>query len=427
MAKYDEIQVDERVPFLQSLPLGLQHLFAMFGSTVLVPVLFGVNPATILLMNGVGTLLYIFITKGKIPAYLGSSFAFISPVLVVLGHYSGMEGYSYALGGFLFVGIILCVVALIIKIAGTAWIDVLFPPAAMGAIVAVIGLELVPTAAEMAGWIAPADAGASWAIDPKAAIVSFLTLLITIICWVTLRGFLKIIPILIGIIAGYVIAAIFGLVDLTTVKEAAWISMPEFYQIKFDWSQILIILPAAIVLIPEHIGHLFVTGNIVKKDLAKEPGLDRSLAGNGISTIISSLVGATPNTTYGENIGVLAITRVYSTWIIGMAAVIAIILSFCGKLAALITSIPTPVMGGISLLLFGIIASSGIRMLVEAKIDYSRSQNLILTCVVLVIGISGAAINIGDVSLTGMGLATIIAIILSLFFKVLDQLKLSNE
>lgn len=427
MAKYDEIQVDERVPFLQSLPLGLQHLFAMFGSTVLVPVLFGVNPATILLMNGVGTLLYIFITKGKIPAYLGSSFAFISPVLVVLGHYSGMEGYSYALGGFLFVGIILCVVALIIKIAGTAWIDVLFPPAAMGAIVAVIGLELVPTAAEMAGWIAPADAGASWAIDPKAAIVSFLTLLITIICWVTLRGFLKIIPILIGIIAGYVIATIFGLVDLTTVKEAAWISMPEFYQIKFDWSQILIILPAAIVLIPEHIGHLFVTGNIVKKDLAKEPGLDRSLAGNGISTIISSLVGATPNTTYGENIGVLAITRVYSTWIIGMAAVIAIILSFCGKLAALITSIPTPVMGGISLLLFGIIASSGIRMLVEAKIDYSRSQNLILTCVVLVIGISGAAINIGDVSLTGMGLATIIAIILSLFFKVLDQLKLSNE
>lgn len=427
MAKYDEIQVDERVPFLQSLPLGLQHLFAMFGSTVLVPVLFGVNPATILLMNGVGTLLYIFITKGKIPAYLGSSFAFISPVLVVLGHYSGMEGYSYALGGFLFVGIILCVVALIIKFAGTAWIDVLFPPAAMGAIVAVIGLELVPTAAEMAGWIAPADAGASWAIDPKAAIVSFLTLLITIICWVTLRGFLKIIPILIGIIAGYVIAAIFGLVDLTTVKEAAWISMPEFYQIKFDWSQILIILPAAIVLIPEHIGHLFVTGNIVKKDLAKEPGLDRSLAGNGISTIISSLVGATPNTTYGENIGVLAITRVYSTWIIGMAAVIAIILSFCGKLAALITSIPTPVMGGISLLLFGIIASSGIRMLVEAKIDYSRSQNLILTCVVLVIGISGAAINIGDVSLTGMGLATIIAIILSLFFKVLDQLKLSNE
>src|SRR5690625_4872552 len=186
-------------------------------------------------------------------------------------------------------------------------------------------------------------------------------------------------------------------------------------------------LPASLVIITEQIGHLFVTSNIVGKDIAKNPGLDRSLAGNGISTIISSFVGSTPNTTYGENIGVLAITRVYSTWIIGIAAIIAIILSFSGKLAALIMSIPTPVMGGISILLFGIIAASGIRMLVESKIDYSRSQNLILTCVVLVVGISGATINIGDVALTGMGLATIIAIILALFFKLLDILNLSNE
>ncbi|ASN06007.1 uracil permease [Virgibacillus necropolis] len=422
-----EIQVDERLPFLQSLPLSIQHLFAMFGSTVLVPVLFGINPATILLMNGIGTLIYLFITKGKIPAYLGSSFAFLSPVFVVLGQYSGGTGYSYVLGGFLAVGIVLTLVAMIVKVAGTGWIDVIFPPAAMGAIVAVIGLELVPTAAEMAGWIAPAGADATWAMDSKVALVAFLTLAITIICWVTLRGFLKIIPILIGIIAGYFIAFAFGLVDLTKVQEAAWISMPTFYQMKIDWSAILVILPAALVIIPEHIGHLFVTGNIVKKDLTKDPGLDRSLAGNGISTIISSFFGATPNTTYGENIGVLAITRVYSTWIIGMAAVVAIILSFCGKLAALISSIPAPVMGGISILLFGIIAASGIRMLVEAKVDYNRSQNLILTTVVLVIGISGATIQLGDVALTGMGLATIVAIILSVFFKILDLLKLSNE
>lgn len=422
-----EIQVDERLPFLQSLPLSIQHLFAMFGSTVLVPVLFGINPATILLMNGVGTLIYLFITKGKIPAYLGSSFAFLSPVFVVLGQYSGGTGYSYVLGGFLAVGIVLTLVAMIVKFAGTGWIDVIFPSAAMGAIVAVIGLELVPTAAQMAGWIAPADADATWAVDPKVALVAFLTLAITIICWVTLRGFFKIIPILIGIVAGYFVAYAFGLVDLTKVQEAAWISMPTFYQMKFDWSAILVILPAALVLIPEHIGHLFVTGNIVKKDLTKDPGLDRSLAGNGISTIISSFFGATPNTTYGENIGVLAITRVYSTWIIGMAAVVAIILSFCGKLAALISSIPTPVMGGISILLFGIIAASGIRMLVEAKVDYSRSQNLILTTVVLVVGISGATIQLGDVALTGMGLATIVAIILSIFFKILDVFKLSNE
>ncbi|MFA1818774.1 uracil permease [Virgibacillus oceani] len=427
MAKYTEIKVDQRLPLLQSLPLSFQHLFAMFGSTVLVPILFGVNPATILLMNGVGTLIYLFITKGKIPAYLGSSFAFISPVFVVLGQYAGAEGYSYALGGFLVVGIVLTLVGLIVKVAGTRWIDVVFPPAAMGAIVAVIGLELVPVAAEMAGLIPDEEAGSGWAMDPNTVTVAVLTLAITIICWVTLRGFLKIIPILIGIVAGYIIAFMFGLVDFTAVEEAAWFSMPEYYQMKIDWAAILVILPAALVLIPEHIGHLFVTSNIVKKDLAKDPGLDRSLMGNGISTIISSFVGSTPNTTYGENIGVLAITRVYSTWIIGGAAVVAIILSFVGKLAALISSIPTAVMGGISLLLFGIIAASGIRMLVEANVDYNRSQNLILTSVVLIIGISGATIQIGSVELTGMGLATVVAIILSLFFKVLDVLKLSNE
>lgn len=418
--KQREIQVDERLPLLQSLPLSLQHLFAMFGSTVLVPILFGVDPATILLMNGFGTLLYIFITKGKIPAYLGSSFAFISPVTVVL---TQGGGYGAALGGFFVVGLVLVIIGVIVKYAGTSWIDVIFPPAAMGAIVAVIGLELVPTAAGMAGLIAEADVPR----DTTAIMVSLLTLGATIVYWVTMRGFLKIIPILLGIVTGYVIATIYGIVDYTAVQEAAWIQMPTYYQIEFNWSDIIIILPAALVLIPEHIGHLVVTGNIVRKDLVKDPGLDRSIFGNGISTMISSLFGSTPNTTYGENIGVLAITRVYSTWIIGGAAVIAVVLSFCGKLAALISSIPTPVMGGISLLLFGIIAVSGIRMLVEQKVDYNNSQNLILTCVVLGIGISGASIDIGTVALSGMGLATIVAIIVSLFFKLLDVLKLSNE
>lgn len=417
-----EIQVHERLPLLKSLPLSFQHLFAMFGSTVLVPLLFGVDPATILLMNGIGTLIYILITKGKIPAYLGSSFAFISPVTAVLANHAG-GGYGYALGGFFIVGLTLVIISLIVRVAGTAWIDVIFPPAAMGAIVAVIGLELVPTAADMAGLIQPEGT------DPNttAIIVSLLTLGTTIIYWVTLRGFLKIIPILLGIVTGYVIAYFYGIVDFTDVEEAAWISLPTYYQIKFNLSDILIILPAALVLVPEHIGHLVVTGNITKGDLIKDPGLDRSLFGNGISTMISSLLGSTPNTTYGENIGVLAITRVYSTWIIGGAAVLAVFLSFCGKLAALISSIPTPVMGGISLLLFGIIAASGIRMLVEAKVDYNNSQNLILTCVVLGIGISGAAIKLGDVALSGMGLATVVAVIISLFFKVLDLLKLSNE
>ncbi|APB37719.1 MULTISPECIES: uracil permease [Heyndrickxia] len=422
-----EIQVNQKLPFLKSLPLSFQHLFAMFGSTVLVPVLFKIDPATILFMNGIGTLLYILITKGKIPAYLGSSFAFISPVFAVLAKHADLTGYSYALGGFLAVGIILVIVALIVKIAGTRWIEVVFPPAAMGAIVAVIGLQLVPTAAQMAGLVQSDASVKHWSPDPDTITVSLLTLAITVVCWVTLRGFLKIIPILIGIICGYLISLAFGIVDLKPVQEAAWISLPTYYPIKLNWSDIMMIVPAALVIIPEHIGHLIVTGNIVKKDLTKDPGLDRSLLGNGISTILSSFVGATPNTTYGENIGVLAITRVYSTWVIGGAAVLAIILSFCGKLAALISSIPQPVMGGISLLLFGVIAASGLRMLVEQKVDYGKSQNLILTCLVLAVGLSGATINIGTASLSGMGLATVVAIIVSLFFKLLNVLHLENE
>lgn len=417
------IQVDERPPFLKSLPLSLQHLFAMFGSTVLVPLLFHVDPATILLMNGIGTLIYFFVTGWKIPAYLGSSFAFIAPVTFVLGH----GGYSEALGGFIIVGIIFVIISLIIRFAGTGWLDVVFPPAAMGAIVAVIGLQLVPTAAQMAGLIAPANPPAHWAVDSKTAVVSILTLIITILGWVLLRGFLKIIPILIGIICGYIIAAMMGMVDFASVANAPWFAVPKFYTPTWNLASIIIIAPAALVVIVEHIGHLIVTGNIVGKKLTKDPGLDRSILGNGISTILSGFLGSTPNTTYGENIGVLAITRVYSTWVIGGAAVIAIVLSFVGKLSALIASIPQPVMGGISLLLFGVIAASGLRILVEAKVDYSQSQNLILTTVVLVIGISGIALNFWNISLSGMGLATFVAIAISLFFKLINVLKISNE
>ena len=425
-----EIQVDERLPLAKSLPLSFQHLFAMFGATVLVPVIFGIDPATVLLMNGIGTLLYIFITKGKIPAYLGSSFAFISPVTFVLERYSSVEeGFGFALGGFLAVGIVLTFVGILVKFVGTKWIDVVFPTAAMGAIVAVIGLELIPNAAQSAGLIGTGD---NWVMNPDAVTVSMLTLGITIVCWVTMRGFLKIIPILIGFVSGYLISYLF-FPDLITeesrtlIENAPILGLPTFYQMQFNWSDIIVILPAALVLIPEHIGHLIVTGDIMKKDLVKKPGLDRSLIGNGISTILSSFVGSTPNTTYGENIGVLAITRVYSIWVIGGAAVIAVILSFFGKVAAVIQAVPEPVLGGISLLLFGVIAVSGLRMLVEKQVDYNNSQNLILTCAVLGIGLSGATINILGAPFKGMGLATIVAIVLSLFFKILNMLKLSNE
>lgn len=418
------IQVDERPPLHKSVPLGLQHLFAMFGSTVLVPFLFKVDPATILLMNGIGTLLYLFLCRGKIPAYLGSSFAFISPVFVVLG----TQGYSAALGGFIVVGLVFILFALLVKSVGTRWIDVVFPPAAMGAIVAVIGLELVPVAAGMAGLIPdPNNPQPNWVLDPKIVTVSLATLAITIIGQAMFRGFLKIIPILIGMIFGYTLAAWMGLVSFNKVAEADLFAMPTFYTPTWDWASIIIILPAALVVIAEHIGHLIVTGNIVGKDLTKDPGLDRSLLGNGISTVLSGFVGSTPNTTYGENIGVLAISKVYSTWVIGMAAVFAVLLSFFGKLAALINTIPVPVMGGLSLLLFGVIAASGIRMLVESKVDYSKPSNLILTTIVLVIGISGAKLTLGGFELKGMALATVVAIALSLFFKLSDLLGLSNE
>lgn len=428
--KPQEIGVHERPPMGQSLMLSIQHLFAMFGSTVLVPNLLGVDPAICLLMNGIGTLLYLFIVKGKIPAYLGSSFAFIAPAGAVIGnHASPADGYAAALGGFIAAGVVFTVVALIIQAAGTGWINVIFPPAAMGAIVAVIGLELIPVAAGMAGWIkapsAPADQ--VWTPDGSAITISIVTLLITVLGSVLFRGFMRIIPILVGIVCGYVLAYFMDYTNFDNVSASSWLAAPTFTTPTFEWAAILTIVPASLVVLAEHIGHLIVTGNIVNKDLSKDPGLHRSLLGNGISTLLSGFVGSTPNTTYGENIGVLAITRVYSTFVIGGAAVFAIVLSFFGKFSALIAGIPAPVMGGVSLLLFGVIAASGLRMLVESKIDYSKPTNLYLTTVVLVTGLSGAKITIGDFSLSGMALATVTAIILSLLFKIFEITRMSND
>lgn len=416
-----EIQVDEKLPLFESIPLSLQHLFAMFGSTVLVPLIFKVDPATILLMNGIGTLIYLSICRGKIPAYLGSSFAFISPVLYVIGN----RGYEAALGGFIAVGLIFIMISLVVHLVGTQWLDIVFPPVTMGSIVAIIGLQLIPTAAQSAGLIAAA--GQKWSPDAATLTVSMLTAAITLLGWVLFRGFFKIIPILIGMVSGYVIAVFVGLVKFAPVTEAKWIALPTFYRPEFDLSSISIIIPAALVVIAEHIGHLIVTGNIVDKDLMKDPGLDRSILGNGISTVISGFAGSTPNTTYGENIGVLAITRVYSTWIIGGAAVIAVCLSFVGKLSALITTIPPAVVGGISLILFGVIATNGFRIFVESKVDFSKSQNIILATVIFATGISGATIQIGLVPFNGMGLATIVGVLLSLFFALINRLHWSNE
>jgi len=419
------IQVEEKVGLLEGFPLSLQHLFAMFGASVLVPTLFGIDPAVVLLMNGIGTLIYLFLCKGKAPAFLGSSFAFISPVFVVLGADKALWGgnYSYVLGGFIASGCVFIIVALIIGYFGIGWLKVVLPPAAMGPIVALIGLELAAVAASMSGIIPDANG----AYDNKAVIVSMVTLAVAVFGSVILRGFLAVIPILIAIVVGYCVALPLGLVNYEPVAKAGIIAIPHFYTPKFNINAVIVILPAALVVISEHIGHLIVTGNIVGRDLTKDPGLHRSLMGDGISTVISGFTGSVPTTTYGENMGVMAITRVYSVWVIGGAAVISIVLAFIGKLSGLIQSIPVPVMGGISLLLFGVIAASGIRMLVEEKVDYSRSSNLILTSVVFIVGISGAYLKIGHVQLKGMALATVAGMVLSLIFYLIEKYKLAND
>lgn len=312
------------------------------------------------------------------------------------------------------------------RIGGIKWIDIIFPPAAMGAIVAIIGLELAPSATEMAGLTGKMINTLNIPYG-TAITVSMFTLGVTILGSVLLRGFFSVIPVLIGVVAGYVLSLALGIVDLGAVAAAPWLEVPTLYAPVFNPTAIMMIAPAMMVVLAEHIGHLVVTGNIVERDLLNDPGLHRSLLGDGISNILSGFVGATPNTTYGENIGVMAITKVFSTWVIGGAACIAVAISFVGKLAALIRSIPVPVMGGVCILLFGVIAAAGIRMLIEKKVDYTKSRNLILTSVVLISGISGTAIKFGTIELKGMALGTVVAIVISLLFELFDRMGWTND
>ncbi|MCI6042799.1 uracil permease [bacterium] len=400
------------------IPLSIQHMFAMFGASVLVPFIFGINPAIVLLMNGVGTLLFIFITKGKAPAYLGSSFAFLAPAGVVIAKY----GFEYAQGGFVVVGRLCgCILAFIIYKFGTKWIDIVLPPAAMGPVVALIGLELAGSAASTAGLVGVEK------IEMSSVIVFLVTLGVAIFGQVLFRGFLSVIPILIAIIAGYVASAFCGILDFTDVAQASWFALPNFHLAKFNAQAILTILPVVLVIASEHIGHQIVTGKIIGRDLIKDPGLHRSIFADNFSTMISGLIGSVPTTTYGENIGVMAVTGVYSVQVIGGAALISILISFCGKLSALISTIPGPVIGGISILLYGMIGTSGLRILVDNQVDYGKSRNLTLTSVVFVVGLSGLSLNLGNVQLTGMVLACVVAMILSLVFYLLDRFHLTND
>ncbi len=425
------IQVEEKVPFLQGLPLSFQHLFAMFGASVLVPYLFNtaagqqvVDPALVLLMNGIGTLLYLFLCKGKAPAYLGSSFAFLAPAFAIIASSTDVVGnYSKALGGFIVSGFIFVIIAVIIGKVGTKWLDVVLPPATMGPIVALIGLELAGIAAGNAGLLPAADGS----FNTTSIIIALVTLSVVVFGSLVFRGFLGIIPVLLGVVVGYILAWVMGAVSFEAVDSANWLSIPQLVLPTFEINAILIIAPATLVVLSEHIGHLFVTGNIVGRDLIKDPGLHRSLLGDGLSTMISGFTGSCPTTTYGENMGVMAVTRVYSVWVIGGAGVISIIIAFIGKLSGVISSIPGPVMGGITILLFGMIAASGIRMIVDSKVDYSKAKNLILTAIVFIVGLSGISISINSVPLRGMALATVVGMTLSMVFYILEKLKLTSD
>ena len=407
------------------IPLSFQHVFAMFGATILVPLLTGLSPSTALFTAGTGTLIYIVITSAKVPAFLGSSFAFI-PALIGIAEKYGM---AYALGGAMCAGLFYAIVAGIIRIAGKNWLDKALPPVVIGSVIIVIGLNLAPTAMQSAMY----NNGQYSLVYFSIAIV---TLAIAIIATIFLKGFFNTISILIGLVGGYLFTLIMGcffpaykLIDFTAVKEASWFGLPFLQKAadgsyfwlapKFALVPILTFIIVSFATICEHLGDTLVTSKVVGRDFYKDPGLHKTLLGDGVATAWAALWGGPPNTTYGENVGVMAITKVYSVWVIGGAAVIAVLLSFVQKFGAIIQTIPGPVMGGISMLLYGLIASSGLRTIVESGVDYKDKRNLTISSVIMVIGIGGGMLefSVGQsfkFSLGGVALATLIGIILNL-------------
>ena len=411
--------VDEMPPIGKTLILALQHVFAMFGATILVPILVnaaaGETVLTIpvaLVTSGIGTLIYLVCTKKKSPVYLGSSFAFITPIAAAYTK-GGMAG---AMTGIMAVGIIYVIIAIIIKFAGKDWLERLLPPVVIGPMIMIIGLGLAPSAISQIGL----SSGAS--IDWKILIVALVSFLVTAFVMTKAKGFFRIIPFLIGIVTGYIVAVIFGLIDFKPVVEASFFGIPKFVLPFRDYKPSLIALvtiaPVALVTLCEHIGDHTSLGNIIGRDLIKDPGLDRTLLGDGIATFVAGLLGGPANTTYGENTSVVGMTRVASVKVIGIAGIIAIIIGFLGKFTALVSTIPNAVLGGVSLLLYGFIAVNGLKVLIKNKVDFEMSKNVVVASSMLVLGLGGAAISIisGDLSITisGMSLASIVGIILNI-------------
>jgi uracil permease len=395
----------------------------MFGATILVPLLTGLNPSTALFTAGTGTLIYIILTGARVPAFLGSSFAFIPPIIAISSAY----GLPYALGGAFAAGLFYCLVGIIIKFAGSGWLDKALPPVVIGSVIVVIGLNLAPTAMGMA----MNDGAGNYSLEMFS--IALVTLGVTVAANIFLKGFFSTIPILIGLVAGYVFTLIMGsffpvynIIDFQGLRDARWFGLPAFELPRFNFVATLTFIIVSLATICEHLGDTLVTSKVVGQDFYKNPGLHRTLAGDGLATSWAALWGGPPNTTYGENIGVMAITHVYSVWVIGGAALIAVILSFFQKFGALIRTIPTPVMGGISMLLFGIIASSGLRTIVESGVDYKDKRNLTISSVVFVIGIGGGRLAFTltqgvQFELAGVALATVVGIILNLIFPASKQ------
>lgn len=378
--------------------LGIQHAFTMFGATVLVPIITGLDISVSLFLAGIGTLLFHLITKGKVPAFLGSSFAFIAPILAV----AESHGLEYARGGIVVAGLVYLLLAGLMQIFGTENVIKFFPPIVTGPIIIVIGLKLAPVAIDMAS-------GNWWLALCAFTIVTAIS--------VYAKGFLKVIPVIIGLIVTYIVAVIFGQVDFSAIKEAAWVGIPKFTLAKFDFSAILTVAPIALATMVEHVGDVIAIGATVDKDFMKEPGLPRTLTGDGLATAISAMFGGPANTTYSENTGVLALTRVWDPIIMRIAACFAILLGLIPKLGAVISTIPTAIIGGISIILFGMIASIGARTLVENQVNFNKSRNLIIAATIVVLGLGGAVLPIefGDFSvhIEGMALAAIAGIILN--------------
>ncbi|MBM7705345.1 uracil permease [Chryseomicrobium aureum] len=412
-----EIGIHERPVLHKWIVLSLQHMFAMFGATILVPKLVGLSPAIALLTSGIATIIFILVTRFQVPAYLGSSFAFIAPILLA----TSTGGIGSAMIGAMFVSLVYALTALVIWKTGHQWIMKVLPPIVVGPVIMVIGLALAPVAVDMAMNIDTNGDGLRDTYSMLHFSAALVTLATAIIVQLFFRGLLALMPVIIGIIVGYIYSVIIGIVDFTVVKSAKFFQVPEFLLPGIDYeftitSQLLwIMVPISIVTISEHIGHQLVLGKIVNRNYIENPGLHRSLIGDGLGTFVSALIGGPPKTTYGENIGVLALTRVFSVAVILLAAVFAIIFSFLGQLMAVIDTIPAPVLGGISILLFGIIASSGLRMLVESQVDFGDSRNLIISSVILIIGIGGAMVKFSEVfHIEGMALASIVGVLLNL-------------